>query len=118
MLQFIESRSPSTIALAFNGNATKEDAEKLDQYVRENYKDDQKFNILAIMTDVDGTTFQGATEGMEFDIKRWKQFNKFAVVSDQDWIGTVSKVTNYLPGITVEYFEGHQLEEAWSWILK
>ncbi|WP_236564619.1 STAS/SEC14 domain-containing protein [Cytobacillus firmus] len=76
------------------------------------------YRFLAIMTDVDGTTFQGAAEGMEFDIKRWKQFNKFAVVSDKDWIGTVSKVTNYLPGITVEYFEGHQLEEAWSWILK
>ncbi|MBT2687394.1 STAS/SEC14 domain-containing protein [Bacillus sp. ISL-47] len=118
MLQFIESQDPSTIALAFNGNATKEDAEKLDQYVRENFNEDEKFNILAIMTDVDGTTFQGATEGVKFDIKRWKQFDKFAVVSDKDWIGTVSKLSNYLPGITVEYFEGHQLEEAWMWIKK
>ncbi|WP_026583204.1 STAS/SEC14 domain-containing protein [Bacillus sp. J33] len=116
MLQFIESLDPSTIALVFNGHATKEDAEKLDQYVRENFKEDEKFNILAIMTDVDGTTFEGATEGVKFDLKRWKQFHKFAVVSDKDWIGTMSRLTDYLPGIEVEYFEGHQLEEAWAWI--
>ncbi|HAQ06604.1 MAG TPA: STAS/SEC14 domain-containing protein, partial [Bacillus bacterium] len=87
MIEILHSRDPSTIALVFSGKATEQDAEVLDGYVKVSFKEDEKFNILAIMKDVDGSTFKGMIDGVTFDMKRWSQFNKFAVISEKDWIG-------------------------------
>ncbi|WP_010651692.1 STAS/SEC14 domain-containing protein [Oceanobacillus massiliensis] len=116
MFQFLPSREPSTIAVQVRGKVTKEDAENLEQYVKKEFGDDTPFNILAIFLDVGGTTFQGITEGSKFDAKRWGQFRKFAVVSDKNLMKVSAKLGDYLPGITVEYFEVDQVEEAWNWI--
>ncbi|PLT32087.1 STAS/SEC14 domain-containing protein [Bacillus sp. V5-8f] len=78
---FAESRH-ITIAIEFDGKATKEDAMILDNYVRSNFQENEKFNILAIMHGLDGMTVRGIVDGVKFDAKRWMQFNKFAVISD------------------------------------
>lgn len=116
MLIIIPSRDDNTIAVEFNGQATKEDAEKLDRYVKEKFPGNLKFNVLAIMHDVDGSSFRGAVQGMKFDAKRWSQFQKFAVVTDKKWIQTVAAIGNYLPSIEAKQFDKDQIEQAWQWI--
>ncbi|WP_409305783.1 STAS/SEC14 domain-containing protein [Peribacillus sp. SCS-155] len=117
MLTFIPSKVRNTIAVEFDGKATKEDAIKLDNYVKEHYSEDEKFNILAILHDLDGSTLKGITEGVTFDIKRWKQFRKFAVVTDKNWIKSAAEAGNYLPGIEAKHFEKGHLDAAWDWIM-
>ena len=51
-------------------------------------------------------------------MKRWNQFNKFAIISDQDLVGNLASLANYLPGLRVKYFKEDQVEEAWEWILE
>lgn len=116
MLNFLPSRDEYTIAVEFDGKATKEDAQKLDEYAKEQFGEDQKFNILAIMHDVDGTTLKGMTQGIKVDAKNWNQFRKFAVVSEKNWIQWAGELGNYLPGIEAKHFEKNQVEEAWNWI--
>ncbi|PLR95726.1 STAS/SEC14 domain-containing protein [Bacillus sp. T33-2] len=116
MITFRPSRDLSTIALEFEGNATKQDAEKLDDYVKTSFTEDQKFNILAVIHDVDGSTLRGVVDGVKFDAKRWRQFNKFAVVSELDWLAAMTMLGNYLPGIEAKHFGQDQIEEAWDWI--
>ncbi|PLS15967.1 STAS/SEC14 domain-containing protein [Bacillus sp. M6-12] len=118
MLTILQSRHAKTIALEFEGKATKEDAVNLDSHVKERFKDSEEFNILAIMHDVDGSTLKGMTNGIKFDAKRWKQFNKFAVISEKEWIGTLAELGKYLPGIESKHFRKDELEEAWEWIAK
>ncbi|WP_067725141.1 SpoIIAA family protein [Oceanobacillus damuensis] len=118
MFTFLPSRDPHTIPVEIEGNATKEDAQRLDQYVKNEFGDDAPFNILAVIKEIDGTTLKGFTEGVKFDAKRWKQFRKFAIISDENWIKTSVKIGDYLPGVTTEHFASSQLEEAWSWMMQ
>lgn len=90
----------------------------MDDYVQSNLQDNQKFNILAVMDGVDGMTPKGIVDGLKFDAKRWKQFNKFAVISDKKWIGALTELGSYLPGIKAKYFEKNEVEEAWEWVIQ
>ncbi|SEB21026.1 hypothetical protein SAMN05421743_13021 [Thalassobacillus cyri] len=79
MFKFLESRDPATIAVKVEGKVTEEDADKLDQHVKETFGDETSFNILAIFDDLDGTSLKGFITGTKFDAKRWDQIRKFAV---------------------------------------
>ncbi len=117
MLEILNSRDPSTVVVSFAGKATKEDAERLDKHVQVQFKEDEKFNVLAFINDIDGTNFSGIINGFKVDIKRWNQFNKFAVITEMELAGNLASLANYLPGIRVKYFKPFEEEDAWSWIL-
>ncbi|MBM7693926.1 hypothetical protein JOC77_003370 [Peribacillus deserti] len=116
MLSILPSRYDDTIAVEFSGKAIKEDAEKLEQNVQQRFNDHTHFNILAVMQDLDGSTFQGMVHGLKFDAKRWSQFNKFAVISEKNWLKNAAQLGNILPGIKSKHFTKDQVEEAWDWI--
>ncbi|RFU61235.1 SpoIIAA family protein [Peribacillus glennii] len=118
MLSIFPSKDKSTIAIEFAGKATKEDAQNLDRYVQNNFEENEKFNFLAIMHDIDGMTAKGIVNGVKFDVKRWKQFNKFAVISDKKWIEELAEAGTHLPGIKARHFNKGQENEAWDWIKK
>ena len=118
MLSFIPSRDERTIAVEFSGAATREDAEKLERYVREAFGEDREFNIFAKMHEVDGTTLMGLAYGMKFDAKRWSQFRKFAVVTDLKWLEAVTELGKFLPGLEARHFSSEEEEAAWAWIKK
>ncbi|WP_316572385.1 STAS/SEC14 domain-containing protein [Neobacillus sp. YIM B06451] len=116
MLTIIPSRDESTIAVEFSGTATREDAEKLEQFVKNTIGDNREFNIFAKMHEVDGTTLMGLAYGMKFDAKRWSQFRKFAVVTDLKWLEAVTELGKFLPGLEARHFATGEEEAAWAWI--
>ncbi|MFC2947011.1 SpoIIAA family protein [Virgibacillus sediminis] len=116
MFRILPSRDPSTICVEVEGKATGEDAEKMDQHVKETFGENEPFNILAIIKHIEGTTLQGLMKGPKVDAKRWDQFRKFAVVSEKKWIETSVKIGDILPGVTTKHFGKNELEEAWDWI--
>lgn len=118
MLEILKSRDPSTVALSFEGKATREDAERLDEHVKFHFREDEKFNVLAFINEIDGTTIPGVINGLKVDMKRWNQFNNFAIISDKELVGNLASLANYLPGLRVKYFKADQLGEAWEWILE
>ncbi|QTM99737.1 STAS/SEC14 domain-containing protein [Sediminibacillus dalangtanensis] len=118
MLSFLPSQDEKTIAVQFTGEATKEDAERLEQHVKEHFPEGNSFNLLAIIHDIKGSSLKGMMEGMKFDAKHWEQFSKLAVVTGKDSVESLAKVGKYLPGITVKQFEKDQLSEAWDWLQK
>ncbi|MFA1819400.1 STAS/SEC14 domain-containing protein [Virgibacillus oceani] len=118
MIKILPSRNPETVHVEINGKLTSEDAEKVDVHVEDLYGDDGQFNILAVFKELDGTTLQSLLKGMKVDMKRWNQMNKFAVVSEKDWVENASKTGKILPGITVAYFEMDEVEKAWKWLEK
>ncbi|MFT9849960.1 SpoIIAA family protein [Aneurinibacillus sp. REN35] len=118
MLLIHPSREESTVVVEFSGTATQDDAQRLDRHVKERFSEDEAFNILAIIQDIDGSTVKGMTSGIKFDAKRWKQFNKIAVVSEKKWLDTLTELSSYLPGIDSRHFEKDQLDEAWNWLVQ
>ena len=117
MLQIIPSRDMMTVAVLFSGKATQSDADKLERYVAENYGNNQRFNILAIIRDVDGTNLMGMVSGLKFDAKRLNQFNKIAAVSNLQWLQSMANLGNMLPTLEVKAFSEQDLEKAWAWVI-
>lgn len=118
MLEILKSRDPFTVVISFEGKATKEDAMRMDEHVKVHFKENEMFNVLAFIKEIDGTNIPGLINGLKVDMKRWNQFNKFAIISDQDLVGNLASLANYLPGLRVKYFKEDQVEEAWEWILE
>lgn len=117
MLQIIPSRDMMTVAVLFSGKATQSDADKLERYVAENYGNNQRFNILAIIRDVDGTNLMGMVSGLKFDAKRLNQFNKIAAVSNLQWLQSMANLGNMIPTLEVKAFSEQDLEKAWAWVI-
>ncbi|MFG6147688.1 STAS/SEC14 domain-containing protein [Halobacillus sp. B23F22_1] len=116
MFTILPSHDSSTIVVEIKGEATGRDALHLDEYIEKCFNEDDKFNVIAYIKELNGITQQGLLKGMKVDAKRWKQFNKFAMISNKDWIKTPAKVGKYLPGIQVEVFEDREQEKAWKWM--
>ncbi|WP_455661485.1 STAS/SEC14 domain-containing protein [Pradoshia sp.] len=117
MLEIIPSRDRMTVAVQFSGKATQTDADKLERYVAEHYGNNQKFNILAIIKDVDGTNLMGMVNGLKFDAKRMNQFNKIATVSNLPWVQSMASLGNMMPALEVKAFSEQDLEKAWAWVI-
>ena len=106
-----------TVAVQFSGKATQNDADKLERYVAEHYGSSQKFNILAIIRDVEGTNLMGMVSGLKFDAKRLNQINKIAAVSNLQWVQSMASLGNMLPTLELKAFSEKDLEKAWAWVI-
>lgn len=116
MLTLVPSKDMETIALEFHGKATEEELEKLDKVIQEKFDDKGKFNIYLIVHYFDGASFQSMLEGMKMDVKRWSQYHKMAIISEERWLKPMAEFSNLLPGIKAEHFKMDEMEKAWEWI--
>lgn len=116
MLSFIPSQDSQTIAFEVSGKVTKEDLQKLEQSIGEEFSEDQPFNAYAIMQEVEMPTAKALMEEAKIDMKRWSQYNKLAVVSEKNWLEKMTNISDFLPGIKAKHFSMDEMEQAWSWI--
>ncbi|ANU26680.1 STAS/SEC14 domain-containing protein [Planococcus versutus] len=116
MLSFVPSKDEETIAIEFEGTATHEDAMKIDRIIQEKFADKGKFNIYAIINNVEGPAFSGLEESMQVNMKAWHQFHKFAVISANSLPEQSAEVENLLPKLQVKYFNLDEMNDAWDWI--
>jgi hypothetical protein len=68
--------------------------------------------MFAIVENIEGTTLEGLLKGTIY----WMRYNKFAIISEKNWLKVSAKVLHALPGIKVKYFKKSQVDEAWAWI--
>ena len=116
MLSFIPSHDSQTIAFEVIGKATKEDLQKLEQAIEEQFSKDQPFNAYAIMEQAELPTPKALLEEVKIDMKRWRQYNKLAVISEKNWLEKITNLSDFLPGIKAKHFNMNEMEQAWNWI--
>lgn len=116
MLVFTPSKDTDTIAMEFDGQATKEDLIKFDKVVEEKFGEKGNFNIYMVVYDFDGGTVKAMLEEMKIDVKRWSQYQKLAVVSDKSLLESMTELSGFLPGIKAKHFDMDEMETAWEWI--
>lgn len=116
MLSIIPSQNPNTIAMELKGKVVKEDVLKADQEIQRRFKDDEKFNVFAIVHELDGATANALLKDAKVDLKRWSQYNKVAIVSEKNWLENLTGLTDILPGIEAKHFQIEEAEEAWEWL--
>ena len=116
MLSFFTSKDEQTLAIEVEGKVTKGDLEKFDNVVFDKFRNDEKFNVYAVINEIDAPTAGAMFEELAVDAKRWSQYNKLAVVSETNWMDKASGVIDKLPGVQAAHFPMDQMDQAWDWI--
>ncbi len=116
MLTIRPSKDIHTIAVEVNGKVEKEDMMKLDKVIQEKFEDQGKFNVYAIVYDFDGAGLGAVAQELKIDVKRWSQYAKLAVLSEDKKIQAMTEASGLLPGVKTKHFALDEMEEAWSWI--
>lgn len=116
MLSFVQSKDENTIAFEFDGKAEQEDAIKMKKMIEEKFPDNQKFNAFAIIHDVETPTFKGMLERIKLQAKHLNQFEKVALVSEENLVEKAEKLDVLIPGLTTRHFGMDEMDEAWEWI--
>lgn len=116
MLSFIPSQDSQTIAFEVNETVTKEDLIQLRQVIEEQFPEGQQFNALAVMQLKKMPAIEAVVEEVKIDLKHWSQYNKLAVVSEKNFLETMTELGDFLPGIESRHFYMDEMELAWSWI--
>ncbi len=107
---------PNIIYMEVDGSVTKEDADKSEAFITENYGDKDNVSAIVDIKNIDGVTVAGVLKGIFLDARHWNQFQKFAVIAEEGWIKGGAKVVDFAPGIEVKVFERSQVDEAFSWL--
>ena len=115
MITLMPPLNDSTMVMKVSGKATEEDAQRLEFLTKEKYGTDQPFNVVAIVEDIDGSTFRGMAKGLKYDMKHMKQMKKVAIVSDKNWLQAMTDIGNYMPGMEMKHFTMAELEHAKAW---
>ncbi|MDN3439106.1 STAS/SEC14 domain-containing protein [Planococcus sp. APC 3900] len=116
MLTFIPSQDSQTIAFKIEGTITKENLQELEREISERFSKDQPFNAYAVIGQVKVPTINALMEEVKIDMKRWSQYNKLAVVSEKNWLVTITDLGDLLLGIEAKHFKAREAEQAWNWI--
>lgn len=116
MLTLVPSKDVHTIAVEVDGKVKKEDMEKLDKVIQEKFEEDGTFNVYAVVYDFDGATFKAVAEELKIDVKRWSQYAKLAVISDNSMIKGLTEASGYLPKVKTKHFPLTEMDSAWDWI--
>ena len=116
MLSFVTSKDEQTLAIEVEGKVTKDDLKKFDNVVFEKFRNDERFNVYAVIGEIEVPSAGAMFEELAVDAKRWSQYNKLAVVSEKNWLDKVSGVLDKLPGVKAQHFPIDQMDKAWDWI--
>ncbi|MFB9860441.1 STAS/SEC14 domain-containing protein [Salinicoccus siamensis] len=116
MMKIEESRYPNTVYIEMDGELSESDVRNAEAFINDKYGGNQKLSGLIYIKDLEGTDADAFLSGSAVDLKHWKQYKKFAFVSNQPWVDLGSSVINWLPGIEVQHFDKAEINKAWEWI--
>lgn len=116
MLKINESDYPNVVYMEVDGGITKEDTENAESFIKEHYGDSAEINALAYFKKLEDVDADAMLQGMFIDAKHWNQYNKIALVADDDWLQNSASVADILPGIKVKQHNKSEIDEAWDWV--
>jgi hypothetical protein len=119
MIEVLEGFPGNVIAIAGRGRITKADYENvLVPAVEQALKQYDKIRIYyEIGTDFQGIDPGAAWEDLKVGMEHLSRWDRAAVVTDVEWIGTTMKVFGFMLPIEIKLFPLSQVAEARGWIL-
>lgn len=118
MLKITESDYAKVVYMEVDGGITKEDTEKAETFIKERYGDNDEINALAYFKKLEDVDAGAMLKGMFIDAKHWNQYNKIALVADDDWLQNTASLADILPGINLKQYSKTETDDAWSWLGK
>ncbi|MDL4843116.1 SpoIIAA family protein [Aquibacillus rhizosphaerae] len=101
-----------------DGKITSSDMEKFKSHFKRQKEMHEKVNLLLVIHDIKGYSFQNLMDDLKFEANNWKEFGKIAVLSDKKSIATATKIGGYLPKINMKHFDMNERNQATDWLIK
>jgi hypothetical protein len=117
MLQLLQPTIGNVVSLTANGTVTAEDYESvLIPAIEETLKSHDKVRVLFQLEPNTGFTAGAVWDDTKFGLSHFFAFEKFALVSDTEWINNTVKVLGFMMPCPVKLFALSELTAAKEWI--
>ena len=98
------------------GKLSHEDYETMVPMLEDAIKDvkEPKIKALLDICDFEGWELRAAWDDLKLGLKHGKEFEKIAVIGNQNWESIAATIANWFTGSELKYFEDY--EDALEWI--
>jgi hypothetical protein len=117
MLQFLQPTTGNVVSITGIGTVTAEDYESvLMPAIAETLKSHDKVRVLFQLEPDTRFTAGAVWDDTKFGLSHFFAFEKFALVSDTEWINNTVKVLGFMMPCPVQLFALSELDAAKEWI--
>ena len=115
MIKLSDKTHGNLIVLEISGKINQGDYQFLNPILDKAVEDHGKLNMLMKIKDMEGFTPKAMWEDLK-EVRHLADFNKIAIVGDNDWKKTFTKITNPLTPGEVKYFDFEEENLALQWL--
>ncbi|GEK58346.1 STAS/SEC14 domain-containing protein [Marinococcus halophilus] len=115
MLSVTAAETDHFMEIEISGKLTEEDYDTFRKWFHSVKQDDTPIHLLVMVTDWKGMTLQAIGEDLKW-LRRIKEFQKMAFVSDEQGIKAAEAFGALLPGIETKYFRQAEKAQAREWL--
>jgi len=118
MVELLNDFPPYVAAYKATGHVHKDEYEQVVMArINEVAAQYEKINFLVLMdTDVWDYSFGSLVDYVKMTFEHFKQWNRLAIISNEQWLGKIYEVFGGLVYGKVKSFELNQYEEAKQWV--
>ncbi len=117
MIEHIEtSADGKAMRFKAGGKLTHEDYQALIPQLEKAIATHGKISILVELVGLSGIEPRAILDEFAFDIRHFRDFDRLAVVGDQDWEDWMTRLTDRLTPGEMRYFKTGDAAAAWTWV--
>lgn len=116
MISILERGHERVIGLRIKGKITEEELEEATELMEERIAEHGKIRVLFHLQDLGGIEPGALLDDFLFAVKHLRDFERYAAVGDQIWLGPWIRTVGFLIPGEGKHFSGEDLEEAWGWL--
>jgi hypothetical protein len=115
-LNIVEKMEGRVLEVTMTGKLTRADFQHFIPETNRLIKRHGKIRTLALMHDFHGWEAGALWEELKWDFKHFKDIERIALVGEQKWQATLSKLCPPFTTAEVRYFDHRDLNQARRWI--
>ncbi len=116
MIEQLQTDSPNIVAFKLSGKLHDEDYKQFVPIVDAAIAKTGKVRLLARFVEFQGWDMQAAWDDFKFGVRHYADFERIAMVGDQDWQEWMARFCRPFTKAEVRYFGEAEQDDAWAWI--
>ena len=116
MIELLKTQSSKTIGIRCSGKLNNEDYKKVLPEIENAIKQEGPIRLLAHFNDFHGWDMHAALDELILEVKHASDFDKIAIIGDQQWEKWMAKLPQVFTTAKVKYFDTSELDQAWIWL--
>jgi hypothetical protein len=116
MIETIQTDSPKTVGFKVTGKLHGEDYKSFVPTVEAILAAEGKVRLFVQFDDLHGWDAHAAWDDLKFGLKHYSDFERIAMVGDQNWGKWLALACKPFTKARVRYFDASQVDDAWAWL--